>query len=601
MWQIGGHYQGGILLSPAYVISTLLDGETDGFSIDATTYPAAVTVIDTGTPANDLTNVGLDASNLLQSGTSPKMVHFPSSPYARWTPHNLIFRSQEFDDAFWTDTSISETANDTTAPDGTATADKLVPAAASAAHFVSNGNPNETALPVGGAVYTASVYAKAAGYNFVLVNFNSNGTDFGVVYDLSDGSFEGNRSGTTPAATTIEDAGNGWWRIGVSGAGTNLGSIAILVGSSASEAINVSSWTANGTDGIHVWGAQINRGYIPTPYLVTTSAARIGIPQSYDTAATQYGILVEPAATNLALYSDDFTNAAWTKSNMTTAFTSDGPDGGTSNASRLTASAGNATALQAITSGSSARITGFWVKRITGSGNIDLTQDNGSTWQTMTVTSDWTRVNLTAATLANPTVGIRIVTSTDAVDVWGFQHETGSVLTSTIPTLGSTVTRAADNITAVATSFPLGTSHTAYISAKAREVATQHDALMLDANNSNEDESVRLYTDTSANILMQIEDGGATQLAPLDSGVNASADTIFQITGAWATNDVDVSADGTAPTSDGTATMPTLTHLRLGNNPTPGNHLNGFIYKMVYVPRQVETDDGNLENWRYAA
>jgi hypothetical protein len=47
--------------------------------------------------------------------------------------------------------------------------------------------------------------------------------------------------------------------------------------------------------------------------------------------------------------------------------------------------------------------------------------------------------------------------------------------------------------------------------------------------------------------------------------------------------------------------MPTLTHMRLGNNPTPGNHLNGFIYKMVYAPRQVETDDGDLENWRYTA
>jgi hypothetical protein len=71
----------------------LLSGESDGFAIDSTTYPATVAVIDTGTPANNLSNVGLDAANLVQSGTSPKMVHWNSSPYVRWTPHNLFLNS----------------------------------------------------------------------------------------------------------------------------------------------------------------------------------------------------------------------------------------------------------------------------------------------------------------------------------------------------------------------------------------------------------------------------------------------------------------------------------------------------------------------------
>jgi hypothetical protein len=62
-----------------------------------------------------------------------------------------------------------------------------------------------------------------------------------------------------------------------------------------------------------------------------------------------------------------------------------------------------------------------------------------------------------------------------------------------------------------------------------------------------------------------------------------------------------VSANGTAAASDGTATMPTITHVRLGSNPTPGNHLNGFIFKIVQVPRQIETENGDIENWRYVA
>jgi hypothetical protein len=83
-----------------------------------------------------------------------------------------------------------------------------------------------------------------------------------------------------------------------------------------------------------------------------------------------------------------------------------------------------------------------------------MTQDNGSTWTPVTVTSDWTRVSIPSATVTNPIVGFRIVTSGDAIDFANFQHELGAVLTSDIPTLGATVTRAADNITLAQSLFP---------------------------------------------------------------------------------------------------------------------------------------------------
>lgn len=46
---------------------------------------------------------------------------------------NKILRSEEFDDAAWTKSSLTVTANDTTAPDGTATADRLTQTAAGGA------------------------------------------------------------------------------------------------------------------------------------------------------------------------------------------------------------------------------------------------------------------------------------------------------------------------------------------------------------------------------------------------------------------------------------------------------------------------------------
>jgi hypothetical protein len=71
------------------------------------------------------------------------------------------------------------------------------------------------------------------------------------------------------------------------------------------------------------------------------------------------GLLVEEARVNLAIWGRDLTNAAWTKTNMTTAKTATGADGSANGATTLTATAGNATVLQSITSASAARIHGM--------------------------------------------------------------------------------------------------------------------------------------------------------------------------------------------------------------------------------------------------
>jgi hypothetical protein len=156
------------------------------------------------------------------------------------------------------------------------------------------------------------------------------------------------------------------------------------------------------------------------------------------------GLLVEEARANLALHNRDLANAAWVVSSITAAKDQVGADGVSNSASSIAASAGNGTILQTITSASAARATSAYVKRITGTGTIEMTQNGGSTWTAVTVTSAWTRVTIPSATITNPVVGFRIVTSGDAIAVDYVQCENGAFATSAIPTTTATVTRSAD-------------------------------------------------------------------------------------------------------------------------------------------------------------
>ena len=182
--------------------------------------------------------------------------------------------------------------------------------------------------------------------------------------------------------------------------------------------------------------AYLNPGiYSPT----TESTATIPAEPRFETN----GLLVEGEGTNFVTYSCDFTNVAWVKTNITPLKNQTGPDGVASSASLLTAGAANGTSLFTVADGGVAANKTFsvWLKRITGTGNIDITDNNGSNWTTQTITSSWAKYTLAARIQAIPIVGIRIVTSGDAIAVCLAQSEISALATSPIPTNGCPATR----------------------------------------------------------------------------------------------------------------------------------------------------------------
>lgn len=332
---------------------------------------------------------------------------------------------------------------------------------------------------------------------------------------------------------------------------------------------------------------QVTRTPADLTYLATTDSARYALPLEWSSAGVLQGMRVEETRTNLALYSSDLTNAAWTKTNMTTAKTATGPDGVSNSATTCTATAGNATALQAITSGSAARISNMYIKRRTGSGTINITSDNGTTWTAVTVTSDWTRVESTVQTLTNPTVGIRIVTSGDAVDVALFGHEVGSFSTSPIESFASTVTRAADNISLATSAFPaVANPGTIFVEYKLNALKTTAAQRL-----------VTIDAGSSANMVYLIGNNTAGSVdaviatASVGQGFNNSAVSStnnMKQAFAYATNDSAHVINGGSPITDATvSTAASYTTLRTGSDTFGAAQTDGYLKKIMILPRRM--------------
>jgi hypothetical protein len=161
------------------------------------------------------------------------------------------------------------------------------------------------------------------------------------------------------------------------------------------------------------------------------------------------GLLIEGSATNLLNFSETFattggTNNNWADTNLTRTSTNNTSPRNDATALRLTASAANGTIISSAAMGTSAaRTLSVWLRRVTGTGNIQFTLDNGSTYTTQAITAVWVRYTF-AVTTAAQRVGFRIVTSADAIEIWGAQFEEGTGASSYIPTVASQVQRVAD-------------------------------------------------------------------------------------------------------------------------------------------------------------
>jgi hypothetical protein len=233
------------------------------------------------------TFVGSDGFIQRATTNVPRFDHDPLSRQSlgllvEGSRENLLLRSEEFNNAYLTNTAINVTANSGLSPGGNISADLLIADTSSALHGLRSDLTVATNIN-----YTLSVFAKqgVGSYGIALAfgsaaaaggwNSSSRGhARFNLnTQTLVTTATAGNAS---IISTSITPASDGWHRYALTftpdTTGTNAvvgpGFVALPTTQSPAAA-----WTGDGSSGAFFWGAQLEAASTPSTYIPTTSAA----------------------------------------------------------------------------------------------------------------------------------------------------------------------------------------------------------------------------------------------------------------------------------------------------------------------------------------
>jgi len=509
-------------------------------------------------------------------------------------PWNLLEYSEDFSNGVWNPVNSGVTANTTTAPNGTTTADSLLETTATGEHRFWQ----RPAL-ISGQDYTFTMYVKQNGRKrFQIKIFDSTSVQASALFDVSTGTIV-----ATNGVSTITSVGDGWYRCSIVATSptTSIGyTVLDLCTDSYSQSTAAESYTGDASKGVYVWGAQLNIGSTAKPYFPTTD--RLNVPRlTYQNGGGGCpSLLLEKQSTNFAIYSQDLTQSvSFLTGGSVTDNNTTSPDG-TQNADKFTvnsASSGHTGFYESPNGTNGSPFTAsiflkagtgryFLFRAMTGtyatrygitidlqSGTILSTNTAGSPTGTASKIENfgngWYRVSLTmncintqiayvwsASNSATPSLDSNLDYSytgngTDSYYIWGMTLEKSSYPTSYIPTTSASATRVADVCSKTGISSLIGqTQGTIFWDG----VATQGDfnQLMFIKDSS----SIQFIglTVASGIIYGEVYNGGYVHLFSLSIASNA---TRFKLALAYKTNDFAFYVNGTQVATASTGTTPT--------------------------------------------
>jgi hypothetical protein len=183
--------------------------------------------------------------------TEPSLLLEPQST-------NLVTYSEDFSE--WTiDSQSSIISNSIISPDGTLNATKLIAGS-------TNGRQAITINVNAFGNLAFSTYAKKGEYSVVQLTDAIDGTRY-ANFDLENGTL-GSYNNCTPI---IENVGNDWYRCAVIYTSSNIVKARISIAETTTQGRLV-AFSGNGTDGIYIFGTQLEQLPYPTSYIPTQGA-----------------------------------------------------------------------------------------------------------------------------------------------------------------------------------------------------------------------------------------------------------------------------------------------------------------------------------------
>ena len=424
---------------------------------------------------------------------------------------NLLKYSQDFTNT-WLPGNVTVTGNNATAPDGTASADKIQAGTnTNQFYFV-----YQLVAAQVSTVYTATIYLKAGTNDYARfdVQQRNNGsyvdTAAYIGVNLTNGATIVSGGSGGSKTFTVTDVGSGWYRATAtftsSASGFNQLEVEALIATSSGD----TQHSISGSKDIFVWGAQLEQRSSATAYTPTTTAPVVKYQPVLQTAASgearfdhdpvtgeSKGLLIEEARTNLSANSVPVTG--WSvNTDVELMGYAAAPDGTLTAPYYMQVGTGsdasnNNTDIFMTPSASTNYVISCFIKQAPDgydkahfynffSGNSTKGSRFEYTFSTDTISvyeadgggvvpfnygrefvgNGWVRVWYVVNDANNGLNGIlgtrfyaggRDVNNYQGLIVWGFQIEVGSFPTSYIPTSGSTVTRAAESSEITGTNF----------------------------------------------------------------------------------------------------------------------------------------------------
>jgi len=178
---------------------------------------------------------------------------------------NLIASSEYFD--AWNKNNAIITTNAIISPEGVDNATKLIGTSGTNDKFV------REFITYSASAYSFSVYAKQGEANWLQFIIYDGSNHFGY-FNLANGVLGSQDAGFT---STMTDVGNGWYKIEVIFTTAAFSGQWKIMLSDGDGSVN---FTGNGTDGLYLYGAQVEAGSYATSYIPTFGATVTRVPDA---------------------------------------------------------------------------------------------------------------------------------------------------------------------------------------------------------------------------------------------------------------------------------------------------------------------------------